>query len=122
MKKSIFISLALLLVCGVAGCSKIVTERPIDTPVNQERPMGITSNDLTAEDDVIAGHDLTVTDDAVIGDDLTVTDTITADDLKVGDDSSYAPIYVGAGDGCSYILFNASTTITSGATSTSFCK
>lgn len=60
----------------------------------------------------------------------TVTGTLSTSEVisasgegnKFGSTNTYNPIYIGAGDGCSYILFTASSTIASGATSTSFCN
>lgn len=45
-----------------------------------------------------------------------------AEGNKLGSKNSYNPIYVGAGDGCTAILYAASTTLVSSATSTSFCN
>lgn len=45
-----------------------------------------------------------------------------AEGNKIGSANSYNPIYVGAGDGCTAILYAASTTLVSSATSTSFCN
>lgn len=45
-----------------------------------------------------------------------------AEGNKLGSANSYNPIYVGAGDGCTAILYAASTTLVSSATSTSFCN
>ncbi len=46
----------------------------------------------------------------------------TAEGNKIGSANSYNPIYVGAGDGCTAMLFAASSTLVSTATSTSFCN
>lgn len=41
---------------------------------------------------------------------------------KFGKANTYNPIYIGAGDGCTAILYAASNTLVSSATSTSFCN
>ena len=45
-----------------------------------------------------------------------------AEGNKLGSINTYNPIYVGAGDGCTAMLYAASTTLVSSATSTAFCN
>ena len=105
MKKKIFLVgiISLFMVLGLTGCTQ--TERTSG---------GSTAATFTAANLVSEG--------SITGDTGVFSGGLTVDSFKAGDDDSYAPMYIGAGDGCSYILFAASSTITSGATSTSFCK
>lgn len=48
--------------------------------------------------------------------------SLQAESNKIGSANSYNPLYFGAGDGCAALLASASGTLTTTATSTSFCN
>ena len=49
-------------------------------------------------------------------------DDLAVDSLTVGQDSTATYIYIGAGDGCTALYAAASSTLTTQATSSSFCN